>query len=337
MHRVVVLALPPVTSFDLAIPELLFSAAEVDGAPVYDVAVCTPDPGVVATTGSTSVVVTHGLDALDRADTVIVTGSGRRDGFGAPVLAALRVAAAAGRRVASICTGAFALAAAGVLDGRAATTYWPFAGEFAQRFPQVDLRPGVLYTEADNVLTSAGVAAGIDLCLHVIRSDHGAAVANRVARLAVVSPVRHGGQQQFIESPIPPANGTALAETRAWAMERLDQDLALVDLAAHAHTSVRNLTRRFHAETGMSPLQWLLMQRVERARELLELTPIPLDRVARLSGFGSRESLRQHFTRRVGLSPGEYRSNHVGVATPREPRAVGRDPGIGDLGKPSAG
>jgi transcriptional regulator GlxA family with amidase domain len=309
MHRIGVIAVPPVTAFDLSIPELIFTAAEAGGAPAYDVVVCTPQPGVVATTGSVNIVVEHGLDILREADTVIVTGSGRREDFDPAILAVLRAAHAEGRRVASICTGAFALASAGVLDGRPATTYWPYTDELARRFPRVSVQPGVLFTDDGSVLTSAGVAAGVDLCLHMIRSDHGAATANRVARLAVVAPVRHGGQQQFIDSPLPPERGTSLGETRAWALERLDDELTLADLATHAHTSVRHLTRRFHAETGLSPLQWLLHQRVDRARELLESTTLPMDQVARHSGLGTAESLRQHFTRQVGLSPSAYRAS----------------------------
>ena len=311
MHRIGVIAVPPVTAFDLSIPELVFTAAEIDGAPAYDVVVCTARPGVVASTGSVRLLIEHGLDALRAADTVIVTGSGRREGFDPEVLAALRDAYGAGRRVASICTGAFALASAGLLDGRPATTYWPYTDEFTRRFPLVDVQPGVLYTDDGSVLTSAGVAAGVDLCLHMIRRDHGAAAANRVARLAVVAPVRHGGQQQFIDSPVPPEHGTSLAATRAWAVERLAAELTLTDLAAHAHTSVRNLTRRFQAETGLSPLQWLLQQRVLRAREILESTTLPMDKVARLSGLGSGESLRQYFVRRVGLSPSAYRASYA--------------------------
>lgn len=309
MHRIGVIAIPPVTAFDFAIPELVFTAAEADGTPAYDVMVATPQPGLVATTGSVKVIVERGLDELHAMDTVIVTGSGRRADFDPRVLEALRTARDEGRRVASICTGAFALAAAGVLDGRPATTYWPYTDELAQRFPRVSVQPGVLFTDDGNVLTSAGVAAGLDLCLHMIRSDYGAAVANKVARLVVVAPVRHGGQQQFIDSALPPERGTSLAETRAWAAERLDQELTLAGLAAHAHTSVRNLTRRFHAETGLSPLQWLLHQRVDRARELLESTRLPMDQVARHSGLGTAESLRQHFTRRVGLTPRAYRES----------------------------
>jgi transcriptional regulator GlxA family with amidase domain len=180
----------------------------------------------------------------------------------------------------------------------------------------VNVQPSVLYTDDGSVLTSAGVAAGVDLCLHMVRLDYGAAVANKVARLAVVAPVRPGGQQQFIDSPLPPEHGTSLAGTRAWALERLADNITLTDLAAHAHTSVRNLTRRFQAETGLSPLQWLLHQRVNRARDLLESTTLPMDQVARLSGLGSSESLRQHFARRVGLTPSAYRSSYTHVPAP---------------------
>jgi transcriptional regulator GlxA family with amidase domain len=309
MHRIGVIAVPPVTAFDLVIPELVFTAVEVGDAPAYDVIVCAVEPGVLESTGSVRLVVDRGLDALGDVDTVIVTGSGRRSGFDPRILEGLRAAVAAGRRVASICTGAFALASAGVLDGRPATTYWPYTDELTRRFPRVDVQPSVLYTEDGNVLTSAGVAAGIDLCLQMIRADHGAAVANHTARLAVVAPVRHGGQRQFIESPLPPEHGASLAATRAWVLERLADEVTLTDLAAHAHTSVRNLTRRFHAETGMSPLQWLLHQRVNRARELLESTTLSMDLVARRSGLGSAESLRQHFLKRVGLAPSAYRAS----------------------------
>jgi transcriptional regulator GlxA family with amidase domain len=309
MHRIGVIAVPPVTAFDLSVPELVFAAVQADDGPAYEVIVCTPQPGIVATTGSVSIVVEHGLSALREADTVIVTGSGRRQDFDPRILAALRAAQGEGRRVASICTGAFALASAGILDGRPATTYWPYTDELARRFPRVSVQPSVLFTDDGGVLTSAGVAAGIDLCLHMIRGDHGAAVANRTARLVVVAPVRHGGQRQFIDSPLPPERGISLAATRAWAVERLADELTLADLAANARTSVRNLTRRFHAETGLSPLQWLLRQRVDRARELLESTTLPMDQVARHAGLGTAESLRQHFVRRVGVTPSAYRAS----------------------------
>ncbi|RJO78352.1 helix-turn-helix domain-containing protein [Nocardia panacis] len=309
MHRIVVLAVPPVTTFDLSIPELVFPAVQVNGAPVYDVVVCTPDPGVVAGYAGRAVVIDHGLDEIAAADTVIVTGTGARADTDERVLTALRAAADAGTRIASICTGAFVLARAGLLDGRPATTYWLYSAEMRERFPLVDLRPDVLFVDDGQILTSAGLAAGLDLCVHIVRGDHGAAVANTVARLAVVAPIRPGGQAQFIESPLPEETGTSLAETRAWALRRLDEPLTLRELAAHAHVSTRTLTRRFRKESGSSPLQWLLHQRIDRARELLEVTDLPMTEVARQSGLGTAESLRQHLIRRHGLTPSAYRTS----------------------------
>ncbi|MGH3388023.1 MAG: GlxA family transcriptional regulator [Actinomadura sp.] len=308
-HRVAVLAVPPVIPFDLSIPGLVFGSAEVDGEPPYDVRVCTLEPGVIEASSDFAITVTRGLDLLDTADTVVVPGTLGRDAIDPRILAALRAAAAGGRRLVSICTGAFVLAAAGLLDGRPATTYWRRAGEFAARFPAVHLDPRVLYVDGGQILTSAGLAAGIDLCLHVIRKDFGASVANAAARRVVVSPVRPGGQAQFISTPLPERDGLSLARTRAWALSRLDQRLTLDDLARHANVSIRTLTRRFRAETGLAPLQWLLHQRIERARELLEATALPVDEVARSSGLGSADSLRTHLLRHVGLTPTAYRSS----------------------------
>lgn len=308
MHRIVVIAVPQVTVFDLSIPEMLFNAVEVDGHPGYEVVLCAAEPGTTVGTHSLDVVVRNGLDVVDSADTVMVTGSGARHDADPRVLGALCRAAGAGKRIASICTGAFILAQAGLLDGRSATTYWVYSEELRHRFPAVDVQPDVLYVEDGRILTSAGLTAGMDLCLHMIRTDYGAAVANTVARLAVFAPVRPGGQGQFIDSPLPPERGTSLAETREWALHRLHEPLTLPDLATHAHTSVRTLTRRFHAETGLSPLQWLLHQRVQRARELLELTTLPMNQVAARSGLGSADSLRQHLVRRLGLTPSAYRA-----------------------------
>ncbi|MER5933558.1 helix-turn-helix domain-containing protein [Streptomyces sp. NPDC002054] len=308
MHRVAVIAVPPATTFDLSIPELVLGETTVNGRPGYEVRICTARPGPVATSGSLQVAIPHGLDAVEDADTVIVTGTGAREDVDPRVLASLRRASAAGKRVASICTGAFVLARAGVLDGRTATTYWAKSEEFRSRFPEVSLRPDVLYVEDGKVLTSAGLSAGIDLCLHLVRTDYGAAAANAVARLVVAAPVRPGGQAQFIETPMPPENGTSLADTRAWALGRLHEPVTRTALAGHARTSVRTLTRRFHAETGLSPLQWLLHQRVNRAQELLETTDLPMEQVARLSGLATTDSLRQHLSRRTGLTPSAYRA-----------------------------
>ncbi|MFJ1595800.1 GlxA family transcriptional regulator [Streptomyces sp. NPDC088261] len=302
-HRVAAVIVPPVLGFDVSIPLMVFHSV-----PFYDVRVCTARPGPMPTVGGPDIVVPDGLDAVEGADTVIAVGSG---GGEAPpeALDALRKAAAGGARIASLCTGAFVLAQAGLLDGLRATTHWGLAGELATRFPSVDVQPDLLFVEDGGVFTSAGAAAAIDLCLHLIAVDYGAAVAHTAARLAVVPPVRPGGQSQFIETPLPPERGSWLAPTRAWALEHLDRPLTLADLAGHAGTSVRTLSRRFHAETGLSPLQWLLHRRVDRARELLETTGLPMDQVARKSGLGSADSLRKHMVGRVGLTPTAYRAS----------------------------
>ncbi|MER5754705.1 helix-turn-helix domain-containing protein [Streptomyces sp. NPDC002088] len=308
VHRVAVLAPSPVSMFNLAIPELLFSKVEVDGRPGYEVVICAPEPGPVPTTGGLDLQVRHGLDAVRAADTVLVAGTGALFTPDPATVAVLREAAADGKRIASICTGAFSLAEAGLLKGRAATTYWGHAEELRRRYPDVDLQGDVLYVQDGPVVTSSGYAAGIDLCLHIIRTDYGAAVANQVARLALVAPVRPGGQTQFTQTPLPPERGTACADTRGWAMRNLDKPLTLTDLARHAGVSVRTLTRRFHAESGVSPLQWLLHQRIERAKELLETTTLPMDQVARACGLGTADSLRTHVVRRTGLTPSAYRA-----------------------------
>ena len=308
MHRIAVLAVAPVATFDLSIPELVFGSAEAGGAPAYEVLICTLVPGPVDSTGSLRVLVPHGLEVLERADTVLVAGSGSRADADPRVLAALRASAGRGARIASICTGAFVLAQAGLLDGRSATTYWVQAGALAHRYPAVRVLPDVLFVEDGPVLTSAGLTAGIDLCLHMVRSDHGAAVANAVARLTVVSAVRHGGQGQAVQAPVAAADGSSLAATRGWALGRLHEPVSLAELAAHAGVGVRTLNRRFLAETGVSPLQWLLVQRIERARELLESTALSAEQVARRSGFGGGDSLRRHLLRRTGMTPRAYRA-----------------------------
>ncbi|MFG2844810.1 GlxA family transcriptional regulator [Kitasatospora sp. NPDC048296] len=322
MHRVAVLVVPPAAAFDLSIPELVFGAVQVDDAPGYEVRVGTSEPGLVETLGSLQVSIPHGLDIVDTADTVIVTGTGARGDADPRVLDAVRRAAATGSRIASICTGAFVLAQAGLLDGRRATTFWPFSGELAARFPEVDVVGDVLFVEDGHVFTAAGLAAGMDLCLHLIRSDYGAAVANAAARLTLLAPTRIGDQTQTVTSPVPSTRTFSLAETRAWAMDRLDEPLTLAELAEHAHTSVRTLTRRFQAETGLTALQWLLQQRVDRACELLETTALPVDQVAERSGLGSPDSLRQHLLRRVQLTPTAYRARWRGTTAAR--RAASR-------------
>ncbi|MFF4797763.1 GlxA family transcriptional regulator [Streptomyces sp. NPDC001351] len=314
-HRIAVIAPSPVSMFNLAIPELLFGKVEVAGRPGYDVVICAAEPGPVPTSGGLDLYVRDGLEAVREADTVVVAGTGAPYEPDPRIVAAVREAADAGKRIASLCTGAFQLAEAGLLQGRRATTYWAHAEELRRRYPQVDLQGDVLYVQDGPYVTASGYAAGIDLCLHVIRTDYGAAVANEVARLALVAPVRPGGQTQFAHTPLPPERGTVCADTRGWAMRNLDKPLTLTDLARHAGVSVRTLTRRFHAESGVSPLQWLLHQRIERAKELLETTTLPMDQVARACGLGTADSLRAHVVRRTGLTPSAYRTQFTRLGT----------------------
>ena len=214
-----------------------------------------------------------------------------------------------GARIASLCSGAFTLAEAGLLDGRRATTHWMYTDAFRARFPLVELDPSVLYVGGDGIYTSAGTAAGIDLCLHLVRLDHGAEVANIVARRMVVPPHREGGQAQYVDAPVAElGREDPLAAVVTWAMGHLDRDLSVNDLARRAFMAPRTFARRFRASTGATPLQWLLHQRVALAQRLLETTDLPIDAVARQAGFGSTPSLRQHFGRVVGTSPHAYRS-----------------------------
>ena len=312
MHRVAVLALEPVIGFDLTIPPQVFGCAETaDGSPLYEVVVCGLGGRPVRTLSGYSILPQADESALATADTVVVPGTTtpgpRRHGTLEPELAAALALVRPGTRVMSICTGAFVLAAAGLLHGRRATTHWEKAADFRRLHPDVDLQEDLLFVDEGDVLTSAGLAAGVDLCLHVIRSDHGSEVANRTARCCVVAPVRPGGQSQFIERPLPPASDLGTGPTRAWALQHLERPLALADLAAHAATSVRTFTRRFRAETGTSPGEWLVQQRVERARHLLESTTLGVEEVAAACGLGSAAALRHHLVGVVGLAPTAYR------------------------------
>lgn len=311
-HRVAVLALPPVIGFDAAIAPLLFGSASDDaGRPLYDVVTCGLDREPVAGSTGFAVVPEAGPEALRTADTVVIPGTrypaAREDGvLTAPLRAALGTIRPDARRV-SICTGAFVAAAAGWLDGRRATTHWKFADDLRRLHPSVDVDENVLFVDDGDVLTSAGLAAGIDLCLHVIRRDHGAQVANRVARHCVVTPWREGGQAQFIDHHTPVPDDASTAETRQWALRHLDGDLTVDALARHAHMSRRTFIRRFHEETGQAPGAWIRARRVDRARELLESGHLGIDEVARRSGLGSAGNLRHHLRRGVGLSPSGYR------------------------------
>ncbi|RSN45510.1 GlxA family transcriptional regulator [Actinomadura sp. WAC 06369] len=321
-HVVAVLALDGVVPFDLAVPGQVFGPTTTDlGVPLYEVRVCA-GPGGAATSGMLGrmrVEAPFGLDALAGADTIVVPGLD--DPYDPPgaVLDALRDASARGARVASICVGAFVLAAAGLLDGRRATTHWMYAGRLARRYPDVEVDPAVLFFDEGAVLTSAGVAAGIDLCLHVVRRDHGAAVAARTARRIIMPPQRDGGQAQFIRHADPADAGTALQPVLAWLEANLHRPLTLDDIARHASVSVRTLSRRFREQAGTTPLRWLARARVRRAQQLLETTDLPVERVAAECGYGSAVTLRAHFARAVGASPQAYRGAFR--AAPSDPPA----------------
>ncbi|HZF88374.1 GlxA family transcriptional regulator [Streptomyces sp.] len=310
MQVVAVLALDGVSAFDLAIPCQVFAfATRDDGTPAYELRVCA-DRAVPAMAGPAQpfdISSPYGWDdALDAA-TVIVPGIPHDHVPDPRAVQLLREAAARGARIASICTGAFALGHAGLLEGRRATTHWRFADQLAERFPGTRVDPSVLYVDEGQVLTSAGIAAGLDLCLHMVRRDHGAAVAAKVARMLVMPPQRTGGQAQFIEYRAPEDDSADLGDTLQWMRGKLNEPLSLADIAAHAMMSRRSLSRHFRAQTGTTPLRWLLAQRVQRARELLETTELPLTKVADETGFGSVEALRHHFTRQVGTTPSAYR------------------------------
>jgi transcriptional regulator GlxA family with amidase domain len=289
-------------------PLEIFAQAHLpDGRHPYTVEVRAPTPEVC--TRSFVIRATGGLDALGAADTIVVPGCAP----GAPppgmdVLDALRRAAARGTRIASICSGAFILAATGLLDGLAATTHWAAADEFARRYPRVELRPAVLYVDNGQLLTSAGAAAGLDLCLHMIRRDWGSAVAAETARLSVMPLEREGGQAQFIshhQTPVP--RGSALEPLLAWLEEHLDEELTLADLASRSGMSGRTLSRRFREQTGTTALQWLLRARVRRAQFLLEQTDHTVERIASEAGFGSPTAFRLRFKRLTGTTPHGYR------------------------------
>lgn len=303
------------------IHQLFGAAVSPDGERLYEVLTCAPEPGTVRTHVDFAITVAHGIDVLTDADTVLIPAAeedyaplpdGRLSAQMRDVFARIRPEA----RIASVCTGAFALAAAGLLDGRRATTHWNHAERFRDLYPAVELVPDVLYLDEGEVLTSAGEAAGIDMCLHMIRTDHGVAVANAVARTTVVPPHRDGGQAQFIRLPVPAPTSGGIGDARAWALENLHRSLSLAELAARARMSVRTFTRRFRTEVGLTPGQWLIQQRTERARELLEDTDLSIDDVSARSGFGTATSLRQHFRQTLDTTPSAYRRTFRVTAVP---------------------
>ncbi len=292
--------------FELALAcEVFGPAPAAVSGPWYDLLLC---GSAAVQVGRFRLEPDHGLEHLARADTVIVPGWADVDQEPpADLVDAVRAAHDAGARVASLCTGAFVLAAAGLLDGKRATTHWAHTRILTDRYPKVQVDPDVLYVDNGSVLTSAGKAAAMDLCLHLVRLDHGSATANTVARRLVVPPHRDGGQAQFVTTPVPAQDNHPLAELLPWVVERLDQPLTVEDLARRARMSSRNLGRHFRSVTGTTPLQWLLTQRIRHAQELLESTDDSIDAVAAAAGMGTATTLRRHFHRTVGVPPDTYR------------------------------
>ncbi|WP_394553223.1 GlxA family transcriptional regulator [Agromyces sp. MMS24-JH15] len=305
-HRVAVLVLEGAKPLDVGIPAQIFTHRS---SMPYEVRVCGAEPGLVAGGDGLAYHVADGLEAIGWADTVFIPGYRRPDVEDPPerVVDALRTAHDRGTRLAAISTGAFALAATGLLDGRRATTHWHYTKALAARHPLVNVDPNVLFVDEGSVLTSAGAASGIDLCLHLVRRDHGVAVSNHAARRLVAAPYRSGGQAQYVPRALPEPLGELFAATRQWAMERIDRPLSLADLARHARVSPRTLSRRFVEDTGYTPMQWILRARVDLARELLEASDLPVELVAERVGLGTGANLRLHFHRILGTSPQEYR------------------------------
>jgi transcriptional regulator GlxA family with amidase domain len=311
VHRVAVLALDSVVGFDLSIPCQVFNATSLPtGERPYDVRVCGSKRGVTARASGMDIFriqPPYELEAAAECDTIIVPGLSQDRRLWQEAIDIVLEARRRGARIASICTGAFLLAEAGLLDGRTVTTHWAHADALADLFPAVKVDPAVLYVDDGDVLTSAGVAAGLDLCLHMVRTDHGAAVAANTARSIVMPPQRDGGQAQFIVHEAPACDSGTLEPTMRWMRENLDEMLTLQDIAARAGMSVRTLNRRFKDQTGATPLQWLISQRLDRARELLETTALSVEQIASHTGFGSAVGLRQHFVRTLGTPPAAYR------------------------------
>lgn len=296
--------------FEMAVPCEVFGIdRSAMGGPTYGLFICAAEPPPLRTSeGNFTVDTPFDLSHLARADTVVMPAW--RDVHEKPpehLLDALRAAHERGTRIASLCSGAFVLAHAGLLDGKRATTHWMYASLMAQMFPKIDVDPSVLYIDEGQVLTAAGTAAGIDLCLHMVRQDHGAEAANLFARRMVVPPHRSGGQAQYVEAPVPMKTDDPLGETMTWAVGQLSEPLTVEAMAAHAHLSSRTFARQFLAMTGTSPLRWLLVQRVAAAQRLLETGDLPIERVAEACGLGSAANLRLHFGRVVGTSPTAYR------------------------------
>jgi AraC family transcriptional regulator, transcriptional activator FtrA len=309
-HLVVALAYDRLCTFEFGCVTELFALERPElGVDWYRFAVCASEPGPIRAAGGITVAAPYTLKLLDRADTIVIPGWRDADELPPePLLKKIRAAYRRGARLCSICSGVFVLAASGVLDGKIVTTHWRYADKLQQRYPQLHVQPDALYVDENQIITSAGSAAGLDMLLHLVRRDHGSAVANRVAQRLVVAPHREGGQAQFVPRPMPQDESGRLAKLMDWVRSHPALPHTLRSLAEWAAMSPRTLQRQFHDATGMAPYQWLVRERVAIARELLEApTPLPMARVAELAGFGSEESLRRHFRRIALTSPGAYR------------------------------
>ena len=327
-HHVAVPVLDGMPLFDIGVIGEVFGMPRPDLlARAYAVQVCTVAPEAVRTQGAQLTIAASGsLDQVRDAETIVVPALSSPDAEVPPELIdALQTASQRGARIASVCTGAFALAAAGLLDGRRATTHWMHAATLADRFPLIEVDPAVLYVLDGSIATSAGTAAGLDLCLELLRHDHGTAVAAEVARRLVVPPHRRGGQAQYVSTPLPDVSHTALAPLLDWTRARLDQPLTLRLLAREAGITPRTLTRRFTAELGLPPLQWLTSERVRRAQQLLEDTDSSVEQIAAQCGLGTAANLRIHFVRHTGVTPTAYRATFGTATTPVSQRG-GRAP-----------
>ncbi len=309
-HLVACLAYEGLCTFEFGCVVELFALPRPElEVPWYDFGVCAAEKGRVNAAGGITVSVPHSLQLLERADTIVLPGW--RDVNEAPsagLIRRLRRAYERGARLCSICSGVFVLAAAGVLDGKRATTHWRYAGLLARRYPRIQVELNALYVDEGQVLTSAGSAAGLDMLIHLVRKDHGAKVANQVGRRLVIAPHRQGGQSQFVPRPVARDERGRLALLQDWLRGHLDRDITVAAMARRVSMSPRTLQREFNAATGESAFAWLLRERIEHARDLLEQTSMPLSRVAERVGIRTQESFRYHFRRHVGATPSEYRA-----------------------------
>jgi transcriptional regulator GlxA family with amidase domain len=317
LHQVSVIVLEPVAVFEFGVAVEVFGLDRLgDGVPNFDFRICSTTPGVPMKTKNVSgfeIVPPHGLDAVAGSDLVVVAATLIRpdEAYPEAVLQALRDAAAGGATLLSLCSGSFVLGAAGLLDGRNCTTHWMYVEEMTRRFPKARVDPRALYIDEGDIITSAGTAAGIDACLHLVRRELGTAIANKIARRMVVPPQRDGGQQQFVEMPIPACTADSLGPLLSWVLEHLGEQHTAASLAKRAMMSDRTFARRFTAETGTTPHKWLTQQRVLAARSLLEESDLGVEQIADRVGFNSAVVLREHFRREIGLAPVDYRRRFV--------------------------